>query len=156
MGQRGSFKRSKIGPLTRHHPIRSSWRVRLMGSRKSLQGSSCCGTFCQQQLGAANTVYMQVLDPGSLDRLRAGESPIQVWREHRGLTIAALADRAGINESALEVLERTKEAFPAAVIYRIAEALEVDVDALLPLVKTKKDARPRLWRTIALAGFSKS
>jgi hypothetical protein len=29
-------------------------------------------------------------------RMVAGDSPVRVWREHRGLTMAALAERAGI------------------------------------------------------------
>lgn len=39
------------------------------------------------------------------DRLLGGESPVSVWREHRGQTLAALARQAGIGKGYLSQIE---------------------------------------------------
>ena len=40
-----------------------------------------------------------------LDRLMAGEAPALVWRQHRGMTTAALAAAAGLAEAELAAIE---------------------------------------------------
>src|SRR3546814_13930677 len=40
-----------------------------------------------------------------VERLLDGENPVRVWREHRGLTVKALAERAGISAAYLSQLE---------------------------------------------------
>lgn len=36
---------------------------------------------------------------GILDRMRAGEHPLRVWREHRGLTMLAPAEKSAVAQS---------------------------------------------------------
>jgi DNA-binding XRE family transcriptional regulator len=66
-----------------------------------------------------------------LDRLLAGESTIRVWREHRGMTAAALATKADISAAYLSELESGKKSGSIAALKRIAGALSLTVDDLI-------------------------
>jgi transcriptional regulator with XRE-family HTH domain len=94
-------------------------------------------------------------------RLIAGESPVRIWRLHRGLTVETLAEKAGIKLQTLVRLE-AGSTYPAPVTYALARVLEVDAEALLPCVlgsqvKTsartvENDSRP----TVSLADDARS
>ncbi|ANB02141.1 helix-turn-helix domain-containing protein [Ectothiorhodospira sp. BSL-9] len=58
--------------------------------------------------------------------------PLRVWREHRGLSQAALAEQAGIGKSYLSQIEAGKRIGSAKVLRALARALVVDVEDLLP------------------------
>ena len=79
----------------------------------------------------------EIFDTGDLvpseivDRLLAGKNPIRVWREHRGMTQQALADVAGISKPYLSQIE-TGERDGHAVLSKIAEALNLSVDEIIP------------------------
>ena len=64
-------------------------------------------------------------------RMVAGESPVRVWREHRGLTMAALAERAGIARPYLSQIETGKRDGTAQTMKKLALALDVTVDDLI-------------------------
>ena len=66
-----------------------------------------------------------------VDHLLAGESPIRVYRDHRGLTQKQLADRAGINPVYLSQIERGKRTGSARTLASIASALDIEVDDLI-------------------------
>ena len=66
-----------------------------------------------------------------VDRLLAGESPIRVYRGHRGLTQKQLADRAGINPVYLSQIETGKRTGSARTLASIASALDIEVDDLI-------------------------
>lgn len=66
-----------------------------------------------------------------VDRLLAGESPIRVYRDHRGLTQKQLADAAGINPVYLSQIETGKRTGSAKTLASIAGALRVEVDDLI-------------------------
>jgi DNA-binding XRE family transcriptional regulator len=63
-----------------------------------------------------------------VDRLLAGDSPVKVWREYRGLTQRALATRAGLNFTYLSQLETGARKGTTATMKKLAEALGVDLD----------------------------
>jgi ribosome-binding protein aMBF1 (putative translation factor) len=65
-------------------------------------------------------------------RLLAGEHPVRIWREHRGLSPQALADKAAMARSYLVEIESHKKPGSVAVYRRLANALGVAVDDLLP------------------------
>lgn len=67
-----------------------------------------------------------------VDRLLAGESPLRVWRKHRGKTIAALAREAGICTSYLSDLERRRKHGKPGQWRRLADALALSIDDILP------------------------
>ena len=73
--------------------------------------------------------------PGEIvERLAGGENRIRVWRQHRGLTIEALAARAGISRATLSQIETGKRDGKLATITAIARALGLDLDDLAPVV----------------------
>jgi plasmid maintenance system antidote protein VapI len=69
--------------------------------------------------------------PGEVvHRIARGEPPLRVWREHRGLSEAALGERAGLPPVTVAAIERgTRRATPDQ-LRRLARALDVSVDDL--------------------------
>jgi DNA-binding XRE family transcriptional regulator len=67
-----------------------------------------------------------------VDRLSAGEHPIRVWREHRGLTLRALAEQASVTASYLSEIENGRKPGSVAAILRLARALKVPAEDLVP------------------------
>lgn len=65
-------------------------------------------------------------------RLLAGEHPVRIWRDHRGLSPQALADLAGIARSYLVEIEGRRKPGSVAAYRRLAKALGLTVDDLLP------------------------
>lgn len=76
--------------------------------------------------GKAETVPAEVVD-----RLLAGESPIRVWREHRGLTAAVLAELLGVTPAHVSKLETGKGEPSTGLLRKLSAVLDVDVDLLL-------------------------
>ncbi len=66
--------------------------------------------------------------------LRAGEHPLRVWREHRGLTMTALGKAAGVPQSYISEVEAGKKTGSVDFYRRTAAALGLLVDDLLPPV----------------------
>ena len=64
-------------------------------------------------------------------RLVVGESPIRLWREHRGLTRTELAEQAQIDKTYLSQLESGRKVGSVAVLRRLATTLSVDLDDLV-------------------------
>lgn len=74
--------------------------------------------------------------PGAVvDRLLAGENRIRVWREHRGLSARELARRAGISAAYVSELESGRKSGRVEPLQRLATALGVDLDDLVPPVR---------------------
>lgn len=66
-------------------------------------------------------------------RVEAGENPILVWREERGLTREALAGFIGFQEDDIEAFE-TGEITPSVEICQmLAMALDVDFEDVIPI-----------------------
>ena len=65
------------------------------------------------------------------DRLLAGENAVRVYREHRGMTRKELAEAVGIDPIHLSEIETGLRTGPAGTLTAVAEALSVDVDALI-------------------------
>lgn len=63
-------------------------------------------------------------------RFLAGESPVRVWREHRGLTATALAEAAGIGQGFLSQIETGKRDGTVETLKKIAAVLKVTIDDL--------------------------
>jgi ribosome-binding protein aMBF1 (putative translation factor) len=61
-----------------------------------------------------------------------GAHPVRAWREHRGLTLQALAEAASISKPYLSQIEGGKRVGAAATLKKLAAALGVPVDVLLP------------------------
>lgn len=65
------------------------------------------------------------------NRLLDGEHPLRVWRNHRGLTLAELADAAGISSPYLSQIENGNREGTISTMRALAEALGVDLDDLI-------------------------
>ena len=66
-----------------------------------------------------------------VDRILAGENLVRVWREHRGLTVSALAEKAGIAQPYLSQIETGKREGTLQTMKKIADALKLTVDDLI-------------------------
>lgn len=66
-----------------------------------------------------------------VDRLIDGESPIRVYREHRGLTQDQLAMMVGLSKPYLSQLENGLRTPSVETAKALADALRVDIDDLL-------------------------
>ncbi|MGA7979449.1 MAG: helix-turn-helix transcriptional regulator [Chromatiaceae bacterium] len=64
-------------------------------------------------------------------RLVEGESPLRVWREHRGLTQAVLAERAGVDKTYISQIEAGRKSASVKVMSRLGAALGVTLDDLI-------------------------
>jgi predicted transcriptional regulator len=67
-----------------------------------------------------------------LRRILAGEHPLRIWREHRGMSMQQLAGRAGIAQSYLSEIENGRKPGSVAALKAAAEALGVTIDDLVP------------------------
>ena len=61
-----------------------------------------------------------------------GRHPVCAWREHRGLTLQALANAAGVSKPHVSQIEGGKRAGTAATLKKLAKVLRVPLDALQP------------------------
>ena len=66
------------------------------------------------------------------ERLWAGEHPVRIWREHRGLTQVELAEKATVNRAYLAEIETGKKPGTAVALKKLAAALKVSLDELVP------------------------
>jgi ribosome-binding protein aMBF1 (putative translation factor) len=63
-------------------------------------------------------------------RLLDDESPVKVWREHRGLTQQALARAAGLPQSTIARLEGGARKGTVDQMRKLADALGINLDTL--------------------------
>jgi DNA-binding XRE family transcriptional regulator len=83
-----------------------------------------------------------VLPKSAVDRLATGENPIRVLRESRDMTQSELVASVGITQGYLSDLEAGKRKGPVALHQKIARALGVPIDLLLPIAVSDEDADP--------------
>ncbi len=81
------------------------------------------------------TRNVEVVPDAVVERLLAGENPVRVWREHRGLSLRTLAKRAGISPSLLSDMETGKSEGRPSAIRDLAAILQVDMDDLIAPVE---------------------
>ena len=67
-----------------------------------------------------------------IERLAAGEHPVRVWREHRGMTGRALAEAADLPASYLCEIEAGRKPGSFQAMAAIAGALRVQMEDLKP------------------------
>lgn len=64
-------------------------------------------------------------------RLSSGESPLKVWREYRGFTLASLGKLCGVSASALSQIETGKRSPSVELLGKLASVLACDMDDLI-------------------------
>ena len=72
----------------------------------------------------------ELIPSAVVDRLLAGDAPLTVWREYRGLSQAELARQSGVNRIQIIDIEAGRKTGSAATIKKLATALQVDMDDL--------------------------
>jgi hypothetical protein len=65
-------------------------------------------------------------------RLIGGEHPVRIWRDHRGLTPGALGEMSGVSRSYIAEIESRKKPGSMAAYRKLAGALGVAIDDLVP------------------------
>jgi DNA-binding XRE family transcriptional regulator len=83
-----------------------------------------------------------MLPKAVVDRLAAGENPIRVMREWREMTQAELVVAVGITQGYLSELEAGKRRGPITLHQKMALALGVPIDLLLPVAVSEQAANP--------------
>ena len=73
-------------------------------------------------------IIRDALPVEALNRVLSGEHPIRIWREHRGLTMQALAERSKVPQSYISEIESGKKPGSVAALKKIAAALDLDLD----------------------------
>ena len=63
--------------------------------------------------------------------IAAGAHPVKAWRDHKRLTLQALADAAGVSKPYVSQIEGGKRTGTAATLRKLASALAVPPGALL-------------------------
>jgi DNA-binding Xre family transcriptional regulator len=91
-----------------------------------------------EDIASANAILARIdrgeeeLIPSAVvERLLDGVNPVTVWREHRGMTISALSEKAGLSQSYLSQIEAGKREGRIGVLSKLARALSVDLDDLV-------------------------
>ncbi len=72
----------------------------------------------------------EILPSEMVERLVAGENPLKVWREYRGLTQDQLAKSATMSRIYLSQIERGTRQGSVKMLSRLAHLLKVDIDDL--------------------------
>jgi DNA-binding Xre family transcriptional regulator len=80
----------------------------------------------------ARTRGQESVPESVVGRLLEGENPIRVWRQHRGLSLRSLAETIGTSPSVLSDIETGKSEGRLSILHRLAGALEVGLEELLP------------------------
>ena len=73
----------------------------------------------------------ELLPAAMVDALLDGGHPVRVWREHRGLSLKALAGKAGLAPAYLSQIEAGRRAGTVATLAAIAAALGIAIDDLV-------------------------
>lgn len=83
----------------------------------------------QRKLDAGEEEYIPA---AMLDRVMAGENPLKIWRQYRGLSGSQLAKRIGTTAASISRIENGSQNPPAAIWRKLARVLKVDVDDIIP------------------------
>ncbi|MFZ2871669.1 helix-turn-helix domain-containing protein [Zavarzinia sp.] len=73
----------------------------------------------------------EALPADMVSRMIDSESPLKLWREHRGLSARALADRAGLSPAYVSQIETGKREGSISAMKALAGALNVGLDDLV-------------------------
>lgn len=83
-------------------------------------------------LGRIRAGSEELVPSAVVDRLLKGETPLAVWREHRNLSQAELARQSGVNRVQIIDIEVGRKTGSVATLKKLATALEIDLDDLVP------------------------
>ena len=73
----------------------------------------------------------ELIPANVVNRLLAGDNPVRVWREHRGLKTGELAEAAALSQAYVSQIEAGKREGSIAAMKAIAKALNLIIDDLV-------------------------
>jgi DNA-binding XRE family transcriptional regulator len=76
--------------------------------------------------------FIETLTDADVGDYLAAPTPIAFWRKHRGLTQQQLADAIGVSQPYIALLENGQREAMGSVYGRLATALRVRADDLIP------------------------
>lgn len=76
---------------------------------------------------------MEYLPASMVNRILDGENALRVWREHRGMTIAELAEKSGYGYSMISKIETGTRQGTVAFWNAVAAALKVLPEDIMPV-----------------------
>ncbi len=83
------------------------------------------------QLARIESANEELIPGEIIHRLSAGDAPLAVWREHRGLTPEALAEKASVSVAEVRAIESGTEPLLRTAA-ALAKALDIDAEDLIP------------------------
>ncbi len=90
---------------------------------------------------AARADYLTLAE---VRRMEAGEHPLKVWREHRGMSLRDLAAASGVAFNYISEIEGGRKPGSAEALRRMAAALGVAMEDLMPVAVNDDDGAPGL------------
>lgn len=88
-------------------------------------------TFLPLTLSMAPVILVEMAVNDDLVYQHVG-SRVRTRRTHLGLSQGELADRVNLQRTSITNLEKGRQKIPLHVLYNVAEALDVDINTLLP------------------------
>lgn len=79
----------------------------------------------------------EMIPSAVVDRLLDGEPPLRVWREFRNLTQSDLARISGVDRSQIVDIDAGRKDGSVFTLRKLATALRVSVDDLIPAADTR-------------------
>jgi DNA-binding XRE family transcriptional regulator len=73
----------------------------------------------------------ELLPATMVGRILDGENALRVWREHRGLTLKEVADKAQVSAPFVSQIEKGQREGSVETMRKLADALRVSVDDLI-------------------------
>lgn len=73
----------------------------------------------------------EMIPSETVKRILAGENPVRVWRQHRGLSARDLAEKTELSTAYISEIETGKKDGSVSAMKRIAEALGVEIGDLV-------------------------
>jgi DNA-binding XRE family transcriptional regulator len=73
----------------------------------------------------------ELLPATMVNRILDGEKALRVWREHRGLTLKELADKAQVSAPFVSQIEKGQREGSVETMRKLADALKTAVDDLI-------------------------
>lgn len=103
---------------------------RELALENAIDGRAIKAQLRREKLLGVQIARADYLSGALVDRLLAGESAIRIWREHRGMTLTALATKVGISPSYLSRIENGYKAVGTDTRRAIGKALRVPMKNL--------------------------
>ncbi|MCX7368387.1 MAG: helix-turn-helix transcriptional regulator [Alphaproteobacteria bacterium] len=107
-----------------------AWKRRELALENAIDRRAIKAQLQREKLLGVQAARADYLSGALVDRLLAGESAIRIWREHRGMTVTALAEKVGISASYLSRIENGHKPGGTDIRRAIGKALRVPMEDL--------------------------